>query len=74
MSESPRISKLCILLFWVVVIPICIGEPTITNIKSEVLACASIATAFQNLEGVDGEEQSEILVLSIPDDIPCIPC
>lgn len=63
-------SKLCMLLFWAVVIPICIGEPTITEIKSEGLACASTVTAFQNLEGVAGEEQSEILVCSTLDDIP----
>lgn len=73
MSESPRISKLCILLLWVIVIPICIGEPIITEIKTEGLACASIATAFQNLKGVDGEEESGILVFSLLDDIPLIP-
>ena len=66
-------SKLCILLLWVVVIPICIGEPIITEIKTKGLACASIATAFQNLKGVIGEEESEILVCSILDDIPFIP-
>jgi hypothetical protein len=53
-ARRPRTGTICSLLFWVALISICIGEPTITEIKNEGFACASIATTFQNLQELTG--------------------
>ena len=54
MVRRLRTGTICSLLFWVALISICIGEPTITEIKNEGFACASIATTFQNLQELTG--------------------